>query len=136
MEAPALGSAAAFCMRAAVSDGEQEPAEDSEDEESVLDLWGDDPGDFTDNEVYRVCLKQHCFERERPVCEKHITGSARACRCMAHCQQGLQGCFQQYMCEPGRHVCGAVVGRQHLSLGRAAPMAGDRMAQSDASACV
>ena len=54
-EAPALGSAAAFCMRAAVSDGEHEPAEDSGDEESVLDLWGDDPGDFTDSEVCRVC---------------------------------------------------------------------------------
>ena len=59
-EAPALGSAAAFCMRAAVSDGEHEPAEDSGDEESVLDLWGDEPGDFTDSEVYRVCSKQHC----------------------------------------------------------------------------
>ena len=90
-EAPALGSAAAFCMRAAVSEGEHEPAEDSGDEESVLDLWGDDPGDFTDSEVHRVGSKQHCFECERLVCQKHSTGSAGACRCIDALSAGPTG---------------------------------------------
>lgn len=131
-EAAALGTAAAFCMRAAVSDGEQESAEDSGDEESVLDLWGDDPGDFTDSEVYRVCSKQRCFERE----DLYVGSMSqamldRADVLMGYTQVLSAVLFQHAWPVSEQQLPGSTgVGRQHLSMGRARTDGGQQDAPS------